>query len=94
MFKIKIVTITILLLIITNCGFNSKEFNTNISKNRFIGIEESGQLKKLDKDVVEGLCNGLTESQAIITNHNLIMNKNMVCIVNKKNKESKQNEDN
>ena len=94
MTKIKIVTITILLLIITNCGFNSKEFNTNISKNRFIGIEESGQLKKLDKDVVEGLCNGLTESQATITNHNLIMNKNMVCIVNKKNKESKQNEDN
>ena len=94
MFKIKLLTITVLLLVITNCGFNSKEFNTNISKNRFIGIEESGQLKKLDKDVVEGLCNGLTESQAIITNHNLIMNKNMVCIVNKKNKESKQNEDN
>ena len=93
MFTIKIVTMLGLLLVITNCGFNAKEFNTNISKNRFIGIEEAGQLKKLDKDVVEGLCNGLTESQAIITNHNLIMNKNMVCIVAKKNKESK-NEDN
>ncbi len=94
MFKIKIVTILGLLLVVTNCGFNAKEFNTNISKNRFIGVEESTQLKKLDKDVIEGLCNGLTESQALITNHNLILNKNMVCIVNKKNKESKQNEDN
>jgi hypothetical protein len=93
MTKIKLLTITVLLLVITNCGFNSKEFNTNISKNRFIGIEESGQLKKLDKDTVEGLCNGLTESQALITNHNLILNKNMVCIVAKKNKETK-NEDN
>ena len=93
MFKIKIVIILGLLLVVTNCGFNVKEFNTNISKNRFIGIEESTQLKKLDKDTVEGLCNGLTESQALITNHNLILNKNMVCIVAKKNKESK-NEDN
>lgn len=91
MFKIKIVIILGLLLVITNCGFNAKEFNNNISKNRFIGIEESKQLKGLDKDVVEGLCNGLTESQSKITNHNLILNKNMVCIVDKKNKE-KSNE--
>lgn len=87
MFKIKIVIILGLLLVITNCGFNTKEFNNNISKNRFIGIEESKQLKGLDKDIIEGLCNGLIESQAKITNHNLILNKNMVCIINKKNQE-------
>ena len=88
MFK-NIIILTSLVLFV-GCGMDKKVFNENISKNKFIGIENSVELKKVDEDVVEGLCKGLTESS--ITNrdnHNLIMNKNMVCVIYDKNKKRK-----
>jgi PBP1b-binding outer membrane lipoprotein LpoB len=83
-------TIILILLsttLLIGCGFNSKEFNDNLSRNKFIGVEPMKDLKKIDPDIVEGLCNGLTESQLENkSNHNLILNKNMICVVNKVNK--------
>jgi hypothetical protein len=93
MFKIIIILISIITL--AGCGMDIKQFNSKIANNEFIGIESVSSLKKLDKDAIEGLCNGLTESQMESrknSNHNKILNKNMVCIVNKTNKGSKTNE--
>ena len=78
--NILIISATVLFI---GCGFNSKQFNTDLSKNNFIGVETITSLKKMDPVLVEGLCQALTKSMLQDPkNHKLILNKEMVCAVN------------
>lgn len=90
----KLITI-IMLLSLVGCGLNTQKFNDNISRNNFIGIENTKELKKLDKDLIDGLCEGLTESQLDSKkkdNHQLILNKAVICKINQVNKRGYKND--
>lgn len=89
--NILLISTTVLFI---GCGFNSKQFNTDLSKNNFIGVENITTLKKMDHLLIEGLCQALTKSMIQDpTNHKLILNKEMVCAVNDANeRKEKQND--
>lgn len=65
------------------CGFNSKQFNTDLSRNNFIGVESIDYLRSANPILVEGMCQALTKSMIQDPkNHKLTLNKEMVCAVN------------
>ena len=87
----KIIIVIIMMLSMVGCGLNTQKFNDNISKNKFIGIENTKELKKMDKDLIDGLCDGLVEAQMdsqAKDKHELILNKALICKINQVNKGS------
>ena len=87
----KIIIVIIMMLSMVGCGLNVDKFNDNISRNKFIGIENTKELKKMDKDLIDGLCDGLVEAQMdsqAKDKHELILNKALICKINQVNKGS------
>jgi hypothetical protein len=85
----KTIIVIMAMLSMVGCGLNTQKFNDNISKNKFIGIENTKELKKMDKDLIDGLCDGLVESQMdskAKDRHELILNKALICKINQVNK--------